>query len=58
MSEAYYLRDHVFKRVHNTRTFRFLVIGEAACDDNDCGEHHSEIQLQRNSKWTIRANIK
>lgn len=42
-----YLRDHVFEGFHDLRALSFLVVGETAGDDDDSGQHYTQVQLGR-----------
>lgn len=40
-----YLWNHVLEGFHDLRTFGFLVVGETTSDDDNRGQHHTEVQL-------------
>lgn len=49
-----YLRHQVFERLHDLGTFCFLVIREAASNDNHCCQHNTQVQLQTEEKVSQR----
>lgn len=49
-----YLRHQVLEGLHDLGTFCFLVIREAASNDNHSSQHNTQVQLQKAEKVSQR----
>lgn len=41
-----YLGHHIFEGFHDLRALGLLIVREAAGDDDDCGQHDTQVQLK------------
>lgn len=47
-----YLWNHVFKRLHDSGTLAFLIVGKDSGDYDDCRQYNAQVQLRKREHTT------